>query len=159
MIRRSRDPFERPEQLLRGLYGYVAYRVGSGPEAEDLTSTAFERGLRYRASYDASRGSPLTWLIGIARREIADSMRTPDSPFTVPELSSESHEPAVVDKVVIHAALARLPSRDRDLIALRYGAELSAREIAELLGETTNGVEVALHRARARLRTELEIAA
>jgi RNA polymerase sigma-70 factor (ECF subfamily) len=159
VIRRSRDPFDRPDHLLRGLYGYVAYRVGSGPEAEDLTSAAFERGLRYRSSYDATRGSPLTWLIGIARREITDSMRAPDSPFAVPELFAESHEPAVVDKVVLHEALARLPGRDRDLIALRYGAELSAKEIAVMLGETTNGVEVALHRARARLRAELEIAA
>ena len=40
--------------------------------------------------------------------------------------------------------------------ALRYGADLTAKQIAELLGQRTNAVEVALHRALGRLRTELE---
>jgi DNA-directed RNA polymerase specialized sigma24 family protein len=39
---------------------------------------------------------------------------------------------------------------------LRYGADLTARQIAELLGERTNTIEVALHRVLARLRAELE---
>ena len=50
----------------------------------------------------------------------------------------------------------RLSPRDRDLIALRYGAELTAREIGELLGERTNTIEVALHRAVSRLRDDLD---
>ena len=41
------------------------------------------------------------------------------------------------------------------MIALRYGADLKTRQIAELLGERTNTVEVALHRALRRLRTAL----
>jgi RNA polymerase sigma-70 factor (ECF subfamily) len=52
-------------------------------------------------------------------------------------------------------ALRRLSYGDRELIALRYGADLRAREIAELLETTTNAVEVALHRALKRLRAEL----
>jgi DNA-directed RNA polymerase specialized sigma24 family protein len=42
------------------------------------------------------------------------------------------------------------------LIALRYGADLSARRIGEILGLRTNAVEVALHRALLRLRDRLE---
>ena len=45
-----------------------------------------------------------------------------------------------------------LEDRDRELIALRYGADLSARQIAELLEARTNTIEVALHRALGRLR-------
>jgi DNA-directed RNA polymerase specialized sigma24 family protein len=41
-------------------------------------------------------------------------------------------------------------------VALRYGADLSARRIGELLDMQTNAVEVALHRALARLRSVLE---
>ena len=55
----------------------------------------------------------------------------------------------------MQAAVARLGERDRELIALRYGADLKVREIAELLGERTNTVEVALHRALGRLRDDL----
>ena len=63
-----RDPLANPERLIRSVYAYVAYRVGPGPDAEDITSEVFERALRYRESYDPSRGEPLAWLIGIARR-------------------------------------------------------------------------------------------
>ena len=43
--------------------------------------------------------------------------------------------------------MTTLGERDRELIALRYGADLTARQIGELLGLQTNAVEVALHRA------------
>ena len=57
--------------------------------------------------------------------------------------------------MTIQSAVARLGDRDRELIALRYGADLKVREIAELLGARTNTIEVALHRAVERLRQDL----
>ena len=54
------------------------------------------------------------------------------------------------------AAVGRLDPRERELIALRYGADLTARQIADLLGQRTNTVEVALHRALSRLRALVE---
>jgi RNA polymerase sigma factor (sigma-70 family) len=57
---------------------------------------------------------------------------------------------------MLSAALGQLGDRDRELIALRYGAELTAAQIAELLGMQTNAVEVALHRALGRLRRILD---
>ena len=41
------DPLRNPEPLIRRVYGYVAYRIGDGPDAEDITSETFERALRY----------------------------------------------------------------------------------------------------------------
>jgi RNA polymerase sigma factor (sigma-70 family) len=153
----ARDPLAEPEALIRRVYAYVAYRVGDGPDAEDITSDTFERALRYRQSYDAARGSALGWLIGIARRRISSG-----APSTVP--LAEHSEPAapgdleedVVRRMTLSAAVAELEDRDRELIALRYGADLSARQIAAILELRTNAVEVALHRALARLRERLE---
>ena len=68
----SRDPFADPEPLIRRVYAYVAYRIGDGPDAEDVTSQTFERALRYRDSYDSSRGNAAAWLIGIARRQLQE---------------------------------------------------------------------------------------
>jgi RNA polymerase sigma-70 factor (ECF subfamily) len=154
-----RDPFAQPEALVRRLYGYVAYAIGDGPDAEDVTSEAFERGLRYRSSYDAGRGTPLTWLIAIARRVIADRAARV-LPVPTDQLGEEpSHEDVEGESVLklsVRAAVARLPERDRELVALRYGADLTARQIAELLELKTNAVEVALHRLHARLRDELD---
>ena len=67
----------------------------------------------------------------------------------------EDVEHEAIERMTIRVAVARLGERDRDLIALRYGADLKVREIAELLGERTNTIEVALHRALGRLREEL----
>jgi DNA-directed RNA polymerase specialized sigma24 family protein len=50
----------------------------------------------------------------------------------------------------------QLDERSRELVALRYGADLTARQIGELLGERTNTVEVALHRALGKLRAILD---
>jgi len=53
----ARDPLEQPEETIRRLYAYVAYRIGPGPDAEDVVSDTVERALRYRDSYRPSAGS------------------------------------------------------------------------------------------------------
>jgi RNA polymerase sigma factor (sigma-70 family) len=153
----ARDPLADPEPLIGRVYAYVAYRVGDGPDAEDITSDTFERALRYRASYDPAKGGPLAWLIGIARRRIATGE------LGAGASAIEQREPAApgdleedtVRRLTLSAAVAQLEDRDRELIALRYGADLTARQIAGLLELRTNAVEVALHRALGRLRAQL----
>ena len=71
-MRRNADPLSDPAPLIRRVYAYVAYRIGDGPEAEDVSSQVFERALRYRSSYDPDKASPITWLMAIARRVLAD---------------------------------------------------------------------------------------
>jgi RNA polymerase sigma factor (sigma-70 family) len=154
----SRDPLANPQPLIERVYAYVAYRVGEGPDAEDITSETFERAVRYRQTYDRSKGEPVEWLIGIARRVIvARSSGRPDVlTADVPDAASEDRiDERVVSALALRSAVATLDERDRELIALRYGADLTVREIGELLGLRTNTVEVALHRARNRLAAKL----
>jgi RNA polymerase sigma factor (sigma-70 family) len=156
---RRKDPLANPSTLIRRVYSYVAYQLGDGPEAEDVTSEVFERALRYRSSYDDSRGGPLPWLLGIARRCVGDALtrRPPHADVeAVEQASGEDLEGDAVRRITITRTIERLDDRGRDLIAMRYGADLSARQIGEVLGLKTNAVEVALHRALGRLRTELE---
>jgi RNA polymerase sigma-70 factor (ECF subfamily) len=151
------DPLADPQPLIRRVYAYVAYRIGDGADAEDVTSATFERALRYRDSFDPRRGDAAAWLIGIARRCIADAMHRPDSPTgDLPDLPGEAYDDLAHSRIDLRAALESLDERDRELLALRYGADLTARQIAELLELKTNAVEVALHRALARLRKGLE---
>jgi RNA polymerase sigma factor (sigma-70 family) len=158
LIVARRDPLADTPELIRRIYSYVAFRVGDGPDAEDVTSEVFERGLRYRGSYDPSRGEPLAWLIGIARRCVDDAMMKPrvESREQPDASSPEDLEADALRRLTVAAAVDRLDERSRDLVALRYGADLSARQIGEILGLKTNAVEVALHRTLARLRPELE---
>ena len=153
-----RDPLADPEPLLRRVYAYVAFRIGHGPDAEDVTSDTLERALRYRRSYDASKGEPVAWLLGIARRCVDDFLaaRRPVPLEPEEEASAENLEEEAVERLRVAAVVAGLDDRDRELIALHYGADLAPRRIAEVLGLRPNAVEVALHRARARLRARLE---
>jgi RNA polymerase sigma-70 factor (ECF subfamily) len=151
------DPLANPEPLIKRVYAYVAYRVGDGPDAEDITSETFERAVRYKKSYDSTKGEPVAWLIGIARRCIEG--RPPTLELSSEHLDRADHrdlEDDALRRIVLSGAVGRLEDRDRELIALRYGADLTARQIAELQGAKTNAIEVALHRALGRLRTQME---
>jgi RNA polymerase sigma factor (sigma-70 family) len=144
-------------RVISRVYAYVAYRVGDGADAEDITSDVFERALRYRDSFDARRGDPVAWLIGIARRCIADTMGgRVEWTDEIPEQADPSSSELAIDRVDLRSAVAALGERDRELIALRYGADLTARQIAALLELKTNAVEVALHRALKVMRDHLE---
>ena len=152
------DPLADPAPLIRRVYAYVAYRIGDGPDAEDLTSEVFERALKYRASYDPGRGGPLPWLIGIARRCVDGRRYIPEqaNPADFELAAPHDLEANAVERLTLARAVSALDDRGRELIALRYGADLSARQIGVVLGLKTNAVEVALHRALARVRAELE---
>jgi RNA polymerase sigma-70 factor, ECF subfamily len=153
----GRDPFADPEPLLRRVYAYVAYRVPDRTEAEDITSETFERALRYRSGYDARKGEPIAWLLGIARNCVYDArLRPRDDSAHEPEPTAPGVEAEVLDRLILGQALGTLSSDDQELIALRYGADLPVRDIAKLLERRRNAVDVALSRARARLAAALE---
>jgi RNA polymerase sigma-70 factor (ECF subfamily) len=153
-----RDPLADPRPLIRSVYAYVAYRIGDGHDAEDVTSETFARALRYRESFDPRRGEPVGWLIGIARRCIADlALAKPTQDL---DESSDSAAPGdlaedSVRRLTVRAAVAQLDEPGRELVALRFGADLTARQIADLTGKSTHAVEVALGRTLDRLRKTL----
>ena len=152
---RAADPLAHPEQLIRRVYAYVAYRLGDGPDAEDVTADVFERAVRYQSSYDPAKGEPIAWLIGIARRSLHG--RTGHETGTaIPDVAAaDDVEAETLRRIDLAAAVQALAPRERELIALRYGADLSARQIGELVEMSTNAVEVALHRALTRLRENI----
>ncbi|CAN5667444.1 N/A [soil metagenome] len=151
------DPFANPADLVRRVYAYVAYRIGPGPDAEDVTSATFERALRYRSSYDRRKGEPIGWLVGIAQRCIVDAAASrPQQAELVDTADPTDLEGTTIERLDLGQAVSQLSQRDRELIALRYGADLKSRQIAELLEMRTNAVEVSLHRALDRLREIVE---
>ena len=152
------DPLRDPEQLIERVYAYVAYRIGGGADAEDITSETFERALRYRETYDPGKGTPVSWVLGIARRCTNDALaRRKTTHLELFEAQAPGDlEAETGDRLELESALAQLPPDDFELLSLRYGADLSAKRIAEVLDSTPGAVRVALHRAHARLRLLLE---
>jgi RNA polymerase sigma-70 factor (ECF subfamily) len=154
---RRRPPLADPEPLIRRVYAYTAYRIGPGPDAEDVTSEVFERALRYEHTFDEDKGEFVGWLLGIARRCVDDHLSRPTTvPLDPsPPAAPDDVETEVVERVALHEAMDELPDRDRELVSLHY-AGLNGGQIAELLETDRNATDVALHRARVRLRAIIE---
>ena len=154
---RRRDPLSNPEPLIRRVYAYTAYRIGPGPDAEDVTSEVFERALRYEDTFDEEKGEFVAWLLGIARRCVDQYLAQPRTlPLdSEPPEAPDDLETEVVERVALTDAMSELSERDRELVQLHY-AGLNGGQIAELLDVRRNTIDVALHRALARLKPIVE---
>ncbi|MDA0163879.1 sigma-70 family RNA polymerase sigma factor [Solirubrobacter ginsenosidimutans] len=147
------------------VYGFFAYRLRSRADAEDLTQMTFERALRAYARYDASLASVQTWLIAIARNLLIDHVRSDRGAAqrAVDEVP-ESLLPAAEDRhrigldPVLERALTTLSDRERELIAMRFGGDLTGPEIAALTGLTLANVQQLLSRSLRRMRASMEAA-
>lgn len=150
------DPLADPEDAIRRVYAYAAYRVGPGADAEDIVSDTVERAIRYRNTFDERRGSPTAWLVGIASRVIADHLkarsRTDLYGLDPPEHYMDELTTRSDLRIDLIQGLTTLDDRGRELVALRYGADLTSKEIGRILDLKPGAVDVALHRTLSRLR-------
>jgi RNA polymerase sigma-70 factor (ECF subfamily) len=134
----------------------LAYRYASNPsEAEDIAQDALLRAWRRRSTLRES-GRRNQWLATIVRNEAfrQHARVRPDPTATIEtyEGAEDARVVATVERADLHAALKRLSERDRELLALRYGEDLTQAAIARKLGIPEGTVKVRLHRARDKLR-------
>jgi RNA polymerase sigma-70 factor (ECF subfamily) len=149
------------EEHVWGIYGFFGYRVRSRADAEDLTQLTFERALRAWNRFDPDRASARTWLMSIANNLLIDHYRrdrtSAQEPIEVhqsrPELITEDQELGFSPEIA--AALEELGERERQLIALRFGGELTGPEIAELTGLSLANVQQILSRSLRKVRAKL----
>jgi RNA polymerase sigma-70 factor (ECF subfamily) len=151
------------KQELPRVYNFFRYRVGDDNLAEDLTAETFEKAWRGRHQYRRDLAAFSTWLFTIARRVFVDHLRKQRSFITLDALNdlpaNENTEDMVNQKVAfarLTTLLSQLADRDRELVALRYGAGLTNRTIARLTGLSESNIGVLLHRAVQKLREEWE---
>jgi RNA polymerase sigma-70 factor (ECF subfamily) len=157
----DRSDFARVyEENVWRVYALVAYRVRDPHLAEDLTQATFERALRAWGRFDPRRGSEQAWLLRIAHNLIIDHARR--SPPASVELE-ERLEPraAYSDARFTGSAelielIGRLPDRDQEVIALRFGGDLSTAEIGHLLELSAANVQQIISRALRKLRAWLQ---
>ena len=137
--------------------------------AEDLTASTFERVIRGWERYDPSRGSEGAWVMTIAHNLLADHfrrqrLRTAASLDEYPFLADVfTYEDDILERRLandeLRAWLGCLGDRDREVLALRYGADLTAADIGAVLDLTAANVHQIISRALSRLRREAERAA
>jgi RNA polymerase sigma-70 factor (ECF subfamily) len=134
--------------------------------AEDLTATTFEKAWRTRQSYRNEKAQVSTWLFTIAHHTMIDYFRTrrnelpleavEDLPDRLVGSSPEEATQSLDDKERLRQILLQLPERERELVALKYGAQMTNRAIANHTGLTESNVGTILSRVITTLRTQLE---
>jgi len=159
------DPVEALGRFRLTVYKYFRYRGLGVDEANDLSSAVFERALVKFRSYDPARAALNTWVMAIARNMLKSHWRARVSRRAMP-LETAEQQPGVdppPEEVVIGRerreelirALASLGERERDVIALKFAALITNREISRLTGLTESNVGVILFRSLRKLRAFL----
>jgi RNA polymerase sigma-70 factor (ECF subfamily) len=146
------------------IYNYLYHRVHNAQVAEDLTGDVFVRVLQAIQSNRFWHTSFRSWLYRIAHNLTIDYYRRqPAHPAA--ELSEDltGHEDdpdsAIVKQAAyqrLHLAIRRLTPDQQLVLSLRFGEQLSAREVAEIMDKSVGAVEVQQHRALASLRRILK---
>jgi len=170
LVRRSRSGDRLAFARLVEEHQTVARRVatavvGSGGDADDVVQEAFMRAYTRLAQFEEGRRFR-PWLLAIVANEARNRRRAAgrraavtlrlagradarvDDPAADPERAQEAAEL----RGRLAAAVAALPDRDREVVALRYFAELTEAESAEALGCPVGTVKSRLSRALVRLR-------
>src|SRR5204862_3002938 len=148
------------------VYAYVATMLRDPAAAEDVVANAFERAYRKQPQFDARRGTARAWVFGIARNAALDELRRrrrhaalPLEPAdeAPPPLDDEAEDPA--RRAAVRAALESLRPRDREIVALKFGAGLSNGELATVLGTSESNAGTLVHRAMTTLREACRVPA
>ena len=147
------------------VYRYIASRVHRPADAEDLTQLVFVKALEALPRYEA-RGIPFGgWLFRLARNAVIDHVRTHRDHVGLESASERPGGDAGPDEIVavrqafdeVAAALEALTDEQREVIALRFFAGLSAREAAAVMGKQEGTVRGLQFRAIAAMRRSLGI--
>jgi RNA polymerase sigma-70 factor (ECF subfamily) len=145
------------------VYRYVRTRTASDEEAADVTQSVFIKALG--SLHKFRPGSPFAaWLFRIARNASTDAYRRRRKtigldalPEPVLESLADSPEDVVLKQerlVRLRALVARLDSDKQELLALRFGAGLTLREIGDVVGKREGAIKKQMSRVMAALKEQ-----
>ena len=150
------------EQMYRAyftqVYRYVLRLCGDEQTAQDVTADTFFRALTKLDSYRET-ASVSTWLCAIAKHVWLSKLRRekrmiPTDPL--PDTAAPDGMETRAEAAEAREAIDRLPPAMRDVFLMRVDGGMAFRDIGRLLGHTENWACVTYHRARERLKQELE---
>src|SRR5260370_38965472 len=155
-------PFEEVYgEFLPRITGFLRSRLGDPNDAEDVAALVFSRAFQAHPRYEPRCTTPAAWLFRSARNAALDHERrisqrqraesaaidirvAPDDPTAFAEQRLAYHE--------LRYAIARLPQRQRDVIALRHLGGLSFKDAGNRLGCSEDAAKMLYHRSLRALR-------
>ena len=153
------------EENFDKIYRYIVLKIGDRTEAEDMTQQVFLNALKSISSYKF-KGTPFSsWLYRIAHNQVVDYYRkkskmttvTLDESLPLPAADGNPEHLAekkmAIEEVVV--AARKLTEAQREVISLRFAAELSIAEVADVMGKSEGAVKALQHSAIVALRKVL----
>ena len=144
------------------IYRYCAIKIGDRTEAEDMTQQVFLNAIKSLPSYKF-KGMPFSsWLYRIAHNQIVDYLRKKSRRAMVPidETVAADDDPREETEIKLQMeelaeATKKLTAAQREVISLRFAAELSIAEVARAMGKSEGAIKALQHSAIAALRRVL----
>lgn len=154
------------------IFGYFSRRVEDRQACYDLTAETFATLYLQRKKFDPKQGSLEQWLYGIARNHLARYHRKQSVESRAMKKlrvrhSNQSFDETddVVDRLGVdeatpslHAAMADLSEKDRQIVELRVLGGLSHAEIAAELGCSTGAARIRVFRSLKKLGNKVRVA-
>ncbi|MDP2954040.1 MAG: sigma-70 family RNA polymerase sigma factor [Chloroflexota bacterium] len=141
---------------------YIAARIGNPSDSEDLASEVFVRALRSVDSFKET-GAPMeAWIFKIARNIAVDYLRskgrrpTPILLDDAPPLASPDNSFQEIERreevVLLRQAMQQLTEAQREVLALRFGSEMTSQQAAAVLGKKPTAIREMQSAAIKKLR-------
>jgi len=140
------------------LYGYLINTLKDRPLADDILQTTWLKAIEAFPSFHDRGHGFSAWLFSIARNEMKMHWRKSGREISYdPSLhDSSENDSSTEDKIMVDEILAKLPIEDRELIRLRYIADLPFGQIAKILNLNPINVRVKMHRVLAKTRNIIQ---
>lgn len=148
------------------IFNYAMMRLGDPDAANDVTAGVFEKVLVRLNSYRPDRGEFGGWIFAIARNEVSSHQRAAKRRRWLPlawidDLPGHDPGPEAVAVLLeeharLLAAVRTLAAHEQEILALKFGAELTNRQIARMVGRSESSIGVIVYRGLRTLRKALE---
>lgn len=149
-------------QYYKKIYKYTLYRVGNHCIAEDIVSEVFEKVVSNHYTYNPAKSKLNTWLFTIVNNTIINyykkNIHQPERLEFKKLESSYCLEDLILErerKEQLLKAIMGLKERQRNIIALKFGAGLTNREISQIMNISESNVGTILYRSLKQLRNIL----
>jgi RNA polymerase sigma-70 factor (ECF subfamily) len=151
------------DRYLEPVYRYLMSRVGNRQDAEDLTSQVFLTAFECIAQYQHREKPFAAWLFTIARNKSIDFFRSNHNEIPLVSTCS-SGEDDPLEKIckqdefqAILNLIGDFPADDREVLQLRFAAEMTYAEIANFLHRNEDAVKKQIYRLLERIEKEMEV--
>ena len=152
-------------QYYRNVHNYICFRINNHFDAEELSSLVFVKAMSRWSSYNSD--FPVeAWLIGIAKNTVTDYLRGKKGKYfvaldTIIDMVSSAKQPEDIvlikeENRALMVAMAKLKSKERQILSMKFATDLKYHEIAKMLGIGDSNAKMTAHRALKKLRKFME---